>query len=326
MADHDALYHRLFSHPGMVAQLLLEFVSEPWVADLELAGMERVNAKLHAEGGERRESDVIWRIPLSGGGDAYLLLLLEFQSTQDRWMALRVMVYAGLLWQHIIKEKRLTADGRLPPIYPLVVYNGDMNWVMPVSLDTLIGLPPGSPLWRWQPDMRYDIVDEGAFAEADLAGRDTLAALLFRLENARLPDQVVVLVDAVIDWFRRHAGFEALMPLFATLAGRVVEMAEGAKAGVLVSENLLEVRTMLATRAAEWKQQWRQEGRQEGIREGIQEGRLKGEAAFLMRLLERRFGVLPDTVKGRIAAADLSTLEEWGLRVLDGGSLEDVLN
>jgi hypothetical protein len=312
--DHDALYHRLFSHPGMVAQLLREFVAEPWVGELELDGMERVNAKFHAEDGERRESDVIWRIPLRGGGDAYLLLLLEFQSTQDRWMALRIMVYAGLLWQHIIREKRLTADGRLPPVFPLVVYNGDSTWAMPVALNALIGLPAGSPLWRWQPDMRYGIIDEGEFAEAELVGRDTLAALLFRLENAHMPDQIVALVDAVIDWFRRHPGFEALMPIFATLAGRVVEMAEGATARVLVSENLLEIRTMLATRAAEWKQQWRQEGRQQG------------EAAILLRQLERRFGVLPAAVTDRVAAADMSELEQWGFRVLDAASIDDVLN
>jgi predicted transposase YdaD len=168
MPDHDALYHRLFSHPGMVAQLLREFDTEPWVADLALDAMERVNAKFHAEDGERRESDVVWRIPLKAGGDAYLLLLLEFQSTQDRWMALRVMVYAGLLWQQIIRERRLTPEGRLPPVFPLVIYNGDTNWTTPASLHALIGLPEGSPLWRWQPDMRYDILDEGAFAEADL--------------------------------------------------------------------------------------------------------------------------------------------------------------
>jgi hypothetical protein len=301
----------------MVAQLLREFVVESWVGDLDLDAMERVNAKFHAEDGERRESDVIWRIPRRDGGDAYLLLLLEFQSSPDRWMALRAMVYAGLLWQQIVKEKRLTPDGRLPPVFPVVVYNGDARWTMPTALNALIGLPAGSPLWRWQPDMRYHIVDEGAFADADLASRDTLAALLFRPENARQPDQIVALVDAIIDWFRRHAGFEALMPMFATLAGRVVEMADGAAPGVQVSENLLEVRTMLATRAAEWRQQWRQEGRQEG--------RLEGEVAFLMRLLERRFGALPDTAKDRIAGADLPTLEEWGLRVLDAGSIDEVL-
>ena len=82
---------------------------------------------------------------------------------------------------------------------------------------------------------------------------------------------------------------------------------------VRVPEELLEVRNMLASRAENWKQQWLQEGRQEG------------EATLLMRLLERRFGALPDWAKERIATADSVALEEWGLRVLDAGSLDDVL-
>lgn len=314
MSDHDALYHRMFSHPGMVAELLREFVAEPWLDDLKLDAMERINAKFHAEGGDRRDGDVIWRIPVQGGGDAYLLLMLEFQSTPDRWMALRVMVYVGLLWQHLVKEKRLPADGCLPPVLPIVIYNGDPRWVMPTALRDLVGLPGDSPFWQWQPEMRYHIVDEGAFAEADLATRDSLAALLFRLEHCRESDQVVALVDEVIDWFRQNPGFEALKPMFSALAWRLVEMEDGVAPGIQVSENLLEVRTMLATRASEWKQQWRQEGRQEG------------EAAMLLRQLERRFGVLPGWVADRISTADTSALEEWGLRVLDAKSIDEVLH
>lgn len=94
---------------------------------------------------------------------------------------------------------------------------------------------------------------------------------------------------------------------------------------------------MLATRAEAWKQQWllegeqkgRQEGHREGEQKGRQEGRQKGrqegEAALLLRLLERRFGVLPGWARDRIAAADTAALEEWGLRVLDAASLDDVL-
>ena len=70
---------------------------------------------------------------------------------------------------------------------------------------------------------------------------------------------------------------------------------------------------MLATRAETWKQQWLQEGRQEG------------EATLLRRLLERRFGTLPGWAQDRIAAADTAVLEDWGMRVLDAGSLDDVL-
>jgi hypothetical protein len=91
MPDHDSLYHRLFGHPDMVAQLLREFVAGPWLDDLDLEGMTRENAKFHTATGDRREGDMIWRIPRRDGGDTYLVLLLEFQSTSDHWMALRVL-------------------------------------------------------------------------------------------------------------------------------------------------------------------------------------------------------------------------------------------
>jgi len=317
MPDHDALYHRLFSHPGMVAQLLREFVAGPWLDDLDLDGMERLNAKFHAETSERRDGDMIWRIPRRGGGDNYLVLLLEFQSTPDHWMALRALVYAGLLWQHLVKEKRLPLDGRLPPVMPVVLYNGDPRWAMPLALRELVGLPETSPLWRWQPDMRYHLIDEGGFGEDDLEARDALPALLFRLENSPDPAQVVVLADAVLAWFGRHPGFTALRSVFAELLGG---MMGPLVADVRVPEGLLEVRNMLASRAETWKQQWLQEGKQKGE----QEGRRKGEVAMLLRQLERRFGALPDSARDRIATADSVALEEWGLRVLDARSLDDV--
>ena len=82
---------------------------------------------------------------------------------------------------------------------------------------------------------------------------------------------------------------------------------------------------MLATRAEVWKQQWLQEGEQKGRQEGEQRGRQEGEVAILLRQLERRFGALPDWARDRIAAADTAALEDWGLRVLDAASLDDVL-
>jgi hypothetical protein len=69
MADHDSVYHKIFGHPRMVAQLLRDFVAEPWLDDLDLDGMERLNAKFHAETSERRDGDIIWRISPRGGGE-----------------------------------------------------------------------------------------------------------------------------------------------------------------------------------------------------------------------------------------------------------------
>ena len=68
----------------------------------------------------------------------------------------------------------------------------------------------------------------------------------------------------------------------------------------------------------------RQEGRQEGKELGLQEGAHRGAVRLLRSLLSRRFGDLPLWVDARLKDADADTLEQWSLRVLDAGRLEDV--
>ena len=46
----------------------------------------------------------------------YVYLLLEFQSDVDPWMAVRLLVYVGLLYQDLIRAGCLTPDGCLPPV------------------------------------------------------------------------------------------------------------------------------------------------------------------------------------------------------------------
>jgi hypothetical protein len=60
-------------------------------------------------------------------------------------------------------------------------------------------------------------------------------------------------------------------------------------------------------------------------REGEQEGRTEGEQFILSRMLERRFGPLPDGAVERIEGADTTQLEAWGLRLLEARTLEEAL-
>lgn len=322
MDDHDGTYHLLFSHPEMVVQLLRGFVEEPWVDRLDFPRMERVNAKFHASGLERRDGDLIWRIPTREGGDLYLYLLLEFQSEPEPWMALRVYVYVGLLYQHLVRERRILPGGRLPPVFPIVLYNGDRRWRAATAIEELIGLSADSPLWPWQPRLRYHLVDEGSYPAKALAARESLTAVLFQLETCRGLDEALPLVDRLVDWFQRHPGQEGLRAAFAALVGRVLLANDPDGAGrAAIPPDLLEVRSMLATRVKAWQQALRLQGFEEGRREGLQEGR----AAILLRLLERRFGPLPEVALQRIASADARTLEDWSLRLLDAASLDEVL-
>jgi Putative transposase, YhgA-like len=322
MPGQDALYHRLFSHPLMVETLVREFVPEAMAANLDFSRMERVNAKTHGEaldgGIHRREGDVIWRLPTHGGLDLYLYLLLEFQSGVDWWMAVRTQVYEGLLWQQVIAERKLGRGDRLPPVLLIVLYNGEARWAAPVDTASLIALPAGSPLWPWQPRIRYHVLDMGAVA-ADLpAERDSVAALLFRLEQRQPPEALAELIDEVVGWFRRHSGHEELRRLFTEL---VYQAIAGLGVSVPIPDDLMEMQTMLATLGESWKQQWKAEGRLEGRLEG----RAEGQAKALVLLVEQRFGPLPAALRGRIETADAATIEAWLGRLMDATSLEMLL-
>ncbi|RMF43704.1 MAG: transposase, partial [Planctomycetota bacterium] len=103
MSDNDAGYRRLFSDKRMVADLIRGYVPQSWVADLDLDTLEMLSGSFVAEEYRRRESDVIWRVRFRDQW-LYVYLLIEFQSTVDRFMALRMMVYVGLLYQRLQKE------------------------------------------------------------------------------------------------------------------------------------------------------------------------------------------------------------------------------
>ncbi len=123
----------------------------------------------------------------------------------------------------------------------------------------------------------------------------------------------MAVADALLAWLASHPGFSRERAVFADLLGAV--MARSGM-GPQVAEDFLAMRGALLARAEQWQQAWRLEGLQEGLQ--------KGEATLLLRLLERRFGALPDTVADRVRSADIALLEQWGVRVLDAANMDDV--
>lgn len=66
-------------------------------------------------------------------------------------------------------------------------------------------------------------------------------------------------------------------------------------------------------------------GEKEGEEKGKEKGKKEGMEEMLSRMLEVRFGPLPEWAKAKIASAEIGTLENWGLRLLNASSLEEAL-
>ncbi|MBF0139501.1 MAG: Rpn family recombination-promoting nuclease/putative transposase [Magnetococcales bacterium] len=316
MTDHDSIYHRLFSHPEMVAELLRDFLDAAILAELDLSGMKRLNTKFTAMTGHRRRGDMVWEIPTRSGNSLFVLLILEFQSEVDEWMALRLDVYSGLLYQQLVDERKLKAVDGLPPVLPIVLYNGETRWQASTSLRDLIRLPSDSPLWQYQPEMRYYTIDEGQYPEEDLRGCHSLVAIFIRLQHPVSPESILAASRAAVQWFAEHPEGPPVKRLFRELLTTGLARLKEPSFTQPVPEGLEEVVPMLARYVEKWERDIRREGHKKGERDG--------EAHLLTRLLQRRFGTVPDWVSKKVADADQSLLEEWGLRVLDAESLEEV--
>jgi len=324
--DHDHSYKLLFSHPEMVADLLRGFVHDDWVKDLDFASLERVGDGYVTDDLRERLDDIVWRVRL-GPEWLYVYLLIEFQSKVDPFMAVRVLAYLGLLYQDIIRTGGLTADRLLPPVLPIVLYNGKPRWTAATEVADLIATAPKG-LDRYCPRLRYLLLDEGRYADSELALLRNLAAALFRLENSRTPQDVEQVLTALVEWLKA-SGQDSLRRAFTVWLKRV--LLPGRMPGVDFNNlnDLQEVNSMLAERVIEWTEEWEQQGIQKGIElgreKGRQEGRQEGEASLLFRLMELRFGSLDETIRSMLQTADAETLLRWGEKVLVAHSAEDVL-
>ena len=115
----DASGKLLFSHPRMIEDLLRGFVTGPWGDALDFATLENRSAAFVSEDLRRRHGDLLWRLRC---GETWLYVPLEFQSTVDRSMAVRLLTYTGLLCQDLLRRGELNPDGKLPP--PVAVDGG----------------------------------------------------------------------------------------------------------------------------------------------------------------------------------------------------------
>ena len=339
----DPAYKQLFSRPRMVEDLLHGFAARDWSGALDFASLAPLPASYVSHDLRQRHGDLVWRVRFHDERWLYLVLHLEFQSTVDRAMAVRMLAYTTLLYQKLIGEGVLREHDALPPVLPIVIYNGRRRWNAAADVSELIA-SGGAALARYQPSQRYFLLDEGRVGDADLPGGNLVSALI-ALETSRDRERLPELLGSLIGLLREQ-GDEELTQAFRSWVAQVLlpRRFRGGESGWL--PRLEEVRTMLAEQVREWTEEWVEEGREQGIaqgreqgiEQGIEQGREQGreqgiaqgrteERALLCRQAERKFDA---ATARRLAAAledvaDAGRLAEVGDWIIECGTATDLL-
>ena len=262
----DPNYKRLFSFPRMVEDLLRAFLPGEVLAELDFSTLDKLPAEYVSDELLQRHGDCVWRLRQRGRW-LYLLVLLEFQSTDEPRMALRILAYTSLLYQELVRSDALEARERLPAVLPMVLYTGEARWRAAVEVGELIA-PVGPELAPYQPSQRYLVVDERHVGAEDLPGRNLMGAVL-GLEQSRTPEDLERVVEKLVEWLRdpRDDGLKRAFTDWVWRLARHFEPGDAEPASVRTLEG---ARMTLEERVAEWPKQWLQEGREQGIREVVE--------------------------------------------------------
>lgn len=325
MADrHDTRYKRLFSHPELVREVLESFVHEDFVKQLDYSQMTRLDKSFVDDRYRKKESDLIWKIPLAGE-PFYLYLLLEFQSTVDRFLSLRMLHYLCEFYDYVRSTTRPRLV-HLPPVFPLLIYNGERPWTAPVELRELIH-PQIAP--EYLPSFRYYPLIENEIDDEELLGIRNAVASIFYLEKSA-PEKMIARLQEL---GRLLGGISH--PLRELLQGWFFDylqyLPDGERNCSILEESLPKQRSanMLETAIKGYVKI----EREKAIAEGLAEGRMKGQAegaanalqATLLRLLERRFGITEEA-RARVAScADVARLNAALDALLDAEDAATVL-
>lgn len=275
---HDTAYKELFSHPEFIQQLMEGFAPEAIGRHLDYSTLRIHPGHYITPLFNERIEDVVWSVALKADADQpattiYLHLLLEFQSTVDTSMPLRMLHYVASFYHQLIKQDKINlARDKLPPVMPIVLYNGEPRWRPPDNMRALIDTVPGF-LTRFQPQLYYYLIDEHRLSDDELDAQAQPLSGLFAVEKAADTEHLLKAIDRLVSKARSHPDRERIDRVLVEWMKHYLHRHDF-DLKVTDIAHLEDVPIMLDLNKE--RQEWKQQGIQQGIQQGMQQGRLEG--------------------------------------------------
>ena len=278
---HDETYKLIFSQRAAVEDLVRNFVGGRLADELDFDTLAPLPTDRISGGLVQRRSDLLYKVRL-GSGCLYLLILLEFQSENDRFMALRILTYTCLTYEELIRRGEIKPGNALPPLLPVTIYNGRSRWGGAADVAELIA-PVKKPLAQYLPSFRYLVLDLQRIGEKGPESRDLVTALGI-MEREPTPENLGRVMQGLK---RRFRG-----PEFAELHQALDSWVAGAAEAWQISEaDLAEMMSFTEDEDMyERAKELRDQVHRDGVRQGLEAGRIRERAHLVRRLAARKFG------------------------------------
>ena len=131
------------------------------VSEFDFSTLERDNDSFVEKEKNERHDDIIWRLKWRDRW-VYVYIIIEFQSSVDETMPVRIMSYLSLLYLNLLANENLGygQNKKLPIVLPIVLYNGSDIWNVPKNIQDMVDETSEEKLQKFIPKLSYYFIDE----------------------------------------------------------------------------------------------------------------------------------------------------------------------
>ena len=281
-SPHDKFFKQLLSRRESARDFLQHYLPPEVSRLLDLSTLLPLKDTFIDEQFRAHFSDLLYRVELQESGTLYIYILFEHKSHSDFQVAFQLLRYMVRIWEDVACQA-----GRFSPIFPLVIYHGEVPWKVGRNFQDLFDID--EVLKIYLPDYQYWLCDLSRYSDQDLKGNVLLQVGLlvlkyvYRDELAGKLPEIFKLLGTLT---QQKTGLEYLESLLRYLASASAKLSDQ-DLQIAVKEAIKEGgEQIMPTLAQKWIEEGRQEGLTEGRKEGLEEGFQQGIKLGLIEAIE----------------------------------------
>ncbi len=291
-SPHDRFFKVVFSREEESRDFLSNYLPAEVVRQLDLSTLNVQKDSFIDTDLKASYSDLLYRVQLTSGEQAYVYTLLEHKSQPEPLIAFQLLRYMVRIWENCAKQE--TAK-KLPVIIPLVLYHGLEAWSIRTNFHSLFETT--NTLADYVPDFRYTLHSLNSYRDADLVGMASVRLALWVLKHIfddNIHEQLPSVANLLHTLAKTRSGFEFLA---TTLRYMVVRTEPEHRQTVMTA-----LKTALFQKGDDMKESisiydlLTADSFEKGIEKGIEKGALMILRESIQDITKTRFSHIPPII------------------------------
>ncbi|MCP4347363.1 MAG: DUF4351 domain-containing protein [Desulfobacterales bacterium] len=308
---HDKFIQETFTREEIAKSFLKHYLPKSLLKQVDMSTLGIVKDSFIDKELQEHFSDILYTVRFLNT-DLFIYLLIEHKSYTEQLVSLQILRYKVKIWDQY--TKKYPKAKKVPPIFPMLLYHGKTGWNISRNFQDIVKHNESSLLKKHTPKFQYKLCDISHLPDEKIRGEVLGRIVLLIAKYIMRPDLRQKLPE-ILSMFHKAANRKTALEILEVLLRYVVQATE--------QFDEKDIRKLIEQSSI--GDDIMQTFIDKYISQGLHRGLHQGEAKMLLRLMEARFGAIPQWAKQKIEQADIAVIEDWGIRLLSADSLKEVL-